>query len=237
MLSHPWGSAQPCAKELAPLESFLICRASLSKGHLNRLDSFLFIRDKQLPAIDQVINKRLWSIYWALSVLPPAVGNVTVNDQELLNYLPSRPILCRQGLPLISTESPKSDNIQDHILPSQKHLTHQEGIQRLARHGALALGLLELGSLPILLVCVLDPCWTALLLVFLSLLLASPGFLPVHVSPPVSSKSDSQRRCLLDSTPVDSRICPCFGLTLVTPSFALGSRVCRFFSSQPDAEP
>ena len=156
-------------------------------------------------------------------------------SEELLDHLPSHPILFRQDLPLISPESPKSDNIQDHILPSQKHLTHQEGIQRLAGHGALSLGPLELGSSPILLVCVLDPCWTALLLLFLSLLLAR--FLPVHVSPPVSSKSDSQLHCLLDSTPVNSRICPCLGLTLVTPSFVLGSSVCRSFSSQPDAEP
>lgn len=54
-------------------------------------------------------------------------------------------------------KSAKSDNFWECIRPSQKHLTHQEGTQRLARAGALALGVLDLGSLPILLVCVLDP--------------------------------------------------------------------------------
>lgn len=53
-------------------------------------------------------------------------------------------------------KSPKSDNIQNCILPSQKHLTHQEGKQMLAHTGALALGFLELDSLPILLIGVRD---------------------------------------------------------------------------------
>lgn len=60
-------------------------------------------------------------------------------------------------------KSPKSDNIQDCILLSQKHLTHQEGKKRLAHSGALALALLELDSLPILLVHVLDPLQSSFL--------------------------------------------------------------------------
>lgn len=58
-------------------------------------------------------------------------------------------------------KSPKSDNIRNCILPSQKHSKQQEGLQQLARSGALALGLLKLDSLPILLVRVLDPLLAA----------------------------------------------------------------------------
>lgn len=53
-------------------------------------------------------------------------------------------------------ESPKSDNIQHRILASQKHLARLGGGDGLC--WALALGPLALGSLPILSVCILDPC-------------------------------------------------------------------------------
>lgn len=68
---------------------------------------------------------------------------------------------------------------------------------------------------------------------FLSLQLVSPGFVPV----PVCSESSSQLQRLLDFIRINSPVCPCLGFSLVIPILGLCCRFCFCFSPQPDPKP
>lgn len=151
---------------------------------------FIFVhkRKTKLSIIYEVINNCLWSIYGALSIVQCAFGNMKRNYQKLLHHLPSqRPPPSRAG----------SSTYLYLKVPSQITFGIASCLLRNIQNGkrdcnawhileAWPWGCLNLTPCPFFLSVSWTPCWQ-LFVVFLSLLLASPDFVPVCVSASVLS--------------------------------------------------